>query len=270
MKKKLKRISNWIAKRSIFIFAVLLIGFVITLIWFVIGGANPDNENTIIGIAAVSALLSAISAIATLMQAVEAQKQRESLERPYVIAYFDSEYSGALNFVIKNTGNSPAIDISLEFSPSPIDFKGRPIDQISLFSNPISFLPEGKDIRQVIDSSYNFFQESKPLQFKIKISYYSIYGTLFTEHISHDLEYLKQTTLPRKTTDYYLQDIAKELKNLTELIKKMHGYDSLLVESPEEHSSRMESLMNPQKDKGGWRKIFTLIHNWIKSIFFDK
>src|SRR6266508_4633401 len=105
-KPRLKRVLQWFSKRSIFFITVLLFAITIILFWFMAAGFSPDNQGITIGIAAITAFLAAISAIATLLQAVEVQKQRESLERPYVTAYFDGTSSGAIYIVIENSGNS--------------------------------------------------------------------------------------------------------------------------------------------------------------------
>ena len=190
------------------------------LFWFLSDGFSPEKERVAIGIAVVSAFFSAISAMSSLIQAVETQKQRENLERPYITAYFDGSSSGALYFFIENSGNSPALDVSFKFNPSPIDFSGRPLNEISLFSNPISFLPTGKIIRQIVDASYRFLEDEKPLKYQVTIKYSSIFGDSFEHSYQYDLEYLKQVTLPRKNADDYLKDISIELGELTRLIKK--------------------------------------------------
>lgn len=263
-KTRLKRIFHWLSRRSVFLIAVLLFAVVIVLFWFLSAGFTPDNERIIIGIAAVSALLSAISAIATLMQAVETRKQREEFERPYVTAYFDATNNGALYFVIENSGNSPALDVRFKFDPSPIDHAGRPLDQISLFSNPISFLPVGKVIRQVIDASHRFLEDGKALKYEVSIKYYSVFGDKFSESIEHDLEYLKQTTLPIKTTNDYLKEISKELEKLSNSVSKAQGFNSFLVETPSEYSSRLETM----RDRGNKPKgVIELLKDFLEKIF---
>jgi len=262
-KSKIKRMLYWLSRRSIFLVTTLLFAIVIILFWFLSAGISPDNERTIIGIAAVTAFLSAVSAIATLLQAVEVQKQRENLERPYITAYFDGSNSGALYFVIENSGNSPALDVKFKFNPSPVNFAGIPLNEISLFANPISFLPAGKVIRQIIDASNRFLAEGKPLKYEISTTYSSVFGDSFDEIFEHDLEYLKQVTLPIKTVEDHLKDISKELGELTRLIKKAQGLNSFVVESPDEYSSRIEILQNKRNEQKGVKNIFHTFLMWL-------
>ena len=256
---------HWLSRRSVYFVTVLSFAIVIILFWFLSAGFSPDNERIIIGIAAISAFLSAISAISTFFQAIVTQKQREDLERPYITAYFDGSSSGALYFVIENSGNSPALDVSFKFNPSPVDFAGRPLNEISLFSNPISFLPTGKVIRQIVDASNKFLEKGKPLKYEVTTKYYSVFGDSFDHSVEHDLEYLKQVTLPRKTADDYLKDISKELSELTSLIKKAQGLNSFVVESPIEYSSRMETLRNNRFKHKGISKLLQDFLMWLLS-----
>lgn len=262
---KTKRALRWVSRRS-GLFVIVLFFAVVTLsFWFLFAGFSPNAERTIIGIAAITAFLSAISAIATLLQAVEVQKQRERVERPYIIAYFDGASNGAIYFMIENSGNSPASDVSFTFVPPPVDFSGRLLNEVSLFSNPISFLPTGQVIRQIIDAGHNFLENGRPTKFRVTVKYFSIFGDRFTETIDHDLEYLREVTLPRKTTEDHLEVIGKEISELTSLIKKAQGLNSFLVETPDEYSSRMKPLRNEHVEPNSANKVLQKILVWLVS-----
>jgi len=217
---KVKLFFQWLARRSTILLTALLFGGAIFFIWVLISGTPLDETTTTI-LATISIFFAAISAFASLLQAVEAQRQREDQERPYVIAYFESSSNGAFYFVIENAGNSPAYDLAIRFSPSPIDYADRPLNEISLFSNTITFLPAEKSIRQIIGSSFRFFENNKPTKFSVNITYKSVYGELFHENIEHDLEYLRHTTLPGKLANDYLKDISEQLKNVARSLDKL-------------------------------------------------
>lgn len=263
-KTRLKRFFHWFAKRSVLFVTVFLFGVATVMLCFFSVGLNPNNERAVIGIAVVAAFLSAISAVATLVQAVETQKQREELERPYVIAYFDATNNGALYFVIENSGNSPALDVRFKFDPSPIDHAGRALDTISLFANPISFLPTGKVIRQIVDASHRFLEDGKALKYEVSIKYYSAFGDKFSESIEHDLEYLKQTTLPIKTTNDYLKEISKELEKLSNSVSKAQGFNSFLVETPTKYSSRVKTMRDRRNKPKG---VIELLKDFLGKFF---
>jgi len=217
---KMKLSIQWLARRSTILLTLLLFGGAIFLIWVLVAGVSFNDKTTTL-IATISIFFAAVSAFANLLQAVEVQKQREDQERPYIIVYFEATNNGAFYCVIENVGNSPAYDLRIQFKPSPVDYADRPLNEISLFANPITFLPAGKSIRQIIGGTFRFFENNKPIKFSIDITYKSVNGELFPERIEHDLEYLRHTTLPGKLTNDYLKEISEHMKNVVRGLDKL-------------------------------------------------
>ena len=249
MKRNFKHALQWTSKRSVVFVTVLLFGVAVLLVWLLVTGFSQTNIVLSLGIAALSAFFAAISSIASLLQAVEIQRQREAQERPYVTVYFDASNRGFMFFIIQNSGNSPAVDVTFEFDPAPVDHAGRPLTQISLFQKPISFLPPEKNYRQLLDASHRFLAEEKPTKFKVTVIYSSISGELFKEVTDFDLSYMKQSNLPGKSVEENLEDISKQLKDLNTLLNSAKGMNSLLVESPEQYQKRVEKLVREAKRK---------------------
>lgn len=255
MRRTLKHIWQEIAKRGIFVIAVLLLAVCVLFTWFLVTGFSESQATITIGIATVAAVFAAISSIAGLMQATEAQRQRENQERPYIVGYFDGTNRGGLYLVIQNAGNSPAVDVTFKFEPDPIDFAGRKLSEVSLFQKPISFMPQGKTYRQIIDAGYKFLADDNPTKYQIRIIYSSVSGQLFDENTDFDLEYLKQSTLPGKTTEESLDDISKQLKDLTEIFRSTRGINSFLVETPSEYDTRLQAVRDERKESPRWKII---------------
>ncbi|KAF0107754.1 MAG: hypothetical protein FD146_1385 [Anaerolineaceae bacterium] len=267
MRRKLKHVWQEIAKRGISVIAVLLLAVSVLFTWFLVTGFSESQATITIGIAAVSAVFAAISSIAGLMQATEAQRQRENQERPYIAAYFDGTNRGGLYLEIQNAGNSPAVDVAFKFEPDPIDFAGRKLSEVSLFKKPISFMPQGKAYRQIIDAGYRFLADGKPTKYQIRIIYSSVSGQMFDENTNFDLEYLKQSTLPGKTTEENLEDISKQLKDLTEIFRSTRGMNSFLVETPSEYETRLQSIRDERKELPRWKIIArNLLENVLEQI----
>ncbi len=263
MRRKLKHVWQEIAKRGTFVIAVLLLAVSVLFTWFLVTGFSESQTTIAIGIAAVSAVFAAISSIAGLMQATEAQRQRENLERPYVTSYFEGTNRGGLYLEIQNAGNSPAVNVSFKFIPEPIDFAGRKLSEVSLFKKPISFMPQGKAYRQIIDVGHKFLADGRPTIYQIKIVYNSVSGQMFDESIDFDLEYLKQSTLPGKTTEENLEDITKQLKDLTEIFRSTRGMNSFLVQTPAEYETRLQAIHDERKELPHWKRIFS---NWLENV----
>ncbi len=267
MRRKLKHIWQEISKRGIFVIAVLLLAVLVLFTWSLVTGFSESQTTITIGIAALSAVFAAISSIAGLMQATEAQRQRENQERPYITAYFEGTNRGGFYLEIQNAGNSPAVDVSFNFTPEPIDFAGRKLSEVSLFKKPISFMPQGKTYRQIIDAGHRFLAEGKPTKYQIRITYSTVSGQIFDENTDFDLEYLKQSTLPGKTTEENLEDIHKQLKDLTEVFRSTRGMNSFLVESPSEYETRLQAMHDEHKELPRWKiMVRNLLENALEKI----
>lgn len=263
MRRKLKHIWQEIAKRGVFVIAVLLLGVSVLFTWFLVAGFSQSQATITIGIAAVSALFAAISSIAGLMQATEVQRQRENQERPYITAYFEGTSRGMLNFEIQNAGNSPAVDVTFKFEPEPVDFAGRKLSEVSLFQKPISFMPQRKTYHQIIDASHKFLAEGKPTKYRVRIVYSSVSGQLFDESTYFDLDYLKQAILPGKTAEENLEDISKHLKDITDILKSARGMNSFLVETPDQYHSRLQARRDDGKGLPRWKIV---VRNLLESV----
>jgi len=241
---KFKLFLQWLSKQSILFMSSLLLGIVAIFILFFTSGQPRSIEQVAVGIAAISAFFSSISAIASLSQAAEIQKQREDQERPYIITYFDATNNGALYFVIENNGNSPAYDIKFKFKSAPIDYANRSLDKVSLFNNPITFLPAGKSLRQIVNATFRFFEKDNSTSFSFSVSYRSVSGVYFYEKLEHDLEYLRQVTLPVKTIGEHLGDVSQELKNLSRNIDKLINTNSLQTRPTRKRLNKKASKSN--------------------------
>lgn len=255
MRRRLKHIWQEIAKRGIFVIAILLLSISVLFTWFLAAGFSQSQTTVAIGIAAISALFAAISSIAGLMQATEVQRQRENQERPYITAFFEATNRGGLYLEIQNAGNSPAVDVTFKFEPEPVNHAGKKLSEISLFQKPISFMPQQKTYRQIIDSSFKFLAEGKPTKYRIRIVYSSVSGHLFDEVTDFDLDYLKQSTLPGKTTEENLEDISKHLKEVTDILKSARGMNSFLVETPDQYHVRLQAMHDERKSLPRWKMI---------------
>ncbi|MGC1378960.1 MAG: hypothetical protein WA821_22210, partial [Anaerolineales bacterium] len=184
-----------------------------------------------------------------------------------ITAFFDGTNRGGLYLEIQNVGNSPAINVAFKFEPEPIDFAGRKLSEVSLFQNSISFMPQGKMYRQIIDVGHRFLAEGKPTKYRVRIIYNTISGQLFDESTDYDLAYLKQSTLPGKTTDENLEDISKELKDISNILGSVRGTNSLLVETPDEYNARIQAMMDGRRDLPGWKKLIRkLLESAIEKI----
>lgn len=222
------------------VFAAFIVAAIGLFAWYLFTGDSRNPTWVVIGVAALSAFFSAVSAIAALVQASEAQKQREMSERPNVAVYFDTTWAGIAYLVVTNMGNAPAINVKIRFDPGFDLHSGASVNELSLFQNPISFLPPGMTYRQFIDASHKFLEEGKPTYFKAHVEYETVLQETVTESLDFNLEYLRDTHLPDKPVEGHLAEIGKKLGELNKTFQSVKHGGSIWVEAPEEFAQRMQ------------------------------
>jgi hypothetical protein len=141
----------------------------------------------------------------TMEQSMTFEKERN---RPYVI--FDLEFEkNALNAVLKNIGQTPAIDVNIiideGFTEIHIDKKGHS------FKRPISFMAPGRTLYDFVNTGPDIFKVEKPHIYNVKLKYKDSHGTEYEEDYVVDIDHNKGLT--RLVSPEYLKDIASELKN---------------------------------------------------------
>jgi len=256
-----------IARRGILTITILIIGMGVLLVWFFASGFTPSVVQVSIGMAAISAFLAAISSVANLLQAVETERQRRNQERPYINAYFDASSNSMIYFVVQNSGNAPAINVKLSIEPVPTDYAGRKLNEVSFFSQPISFLPAGKIVRQMVGIGHQFLANDNPVNFDIRVEYSSTYGEFFREKLVQNLEYLRQTTVPGKSTEEHLAEIAKVLNDIKSIMTKVENFGALQIETPEQNNQRIEHMIDDEQDIVWWKKrLQTLLKALLRHI----
>jgi hypothetical protein len=105
---------------------------------------------------------------------------------PYVIVDFVFD-RGLLSISIKNIGSRPAYGVRVEFSHRLMGVEGTvEVSALPLFS-ALEFLPGGKDISTLLDTSASYFRSQQPVEITTRISYQDARGGKFTNTIRHNL-----------------------------------------------------------------------------------
>ncbi len=112
---------------------------------------------------------------------------------PYVIVDFVFD-RGLLSISIKNIGARPAFAVRVRFSHKLMGCAGAvEVSALPLF-RALEFLPGGKDITTILDTSVSYFRSKQPAQITTDISYQDSRGTKFSSTIRHNLEIYRQIT----------------------------------------------------------------------------
>jgi hypothetical protein len=127
-----------------------------------------------------------------------------------VVAYFEGDSRGFISLAFENIGNSPAYNVRFHFHPDPINYNGQRLGSLSVFAYPISFLPQGKRHRQIINRGNVMLAGDEPTKYSITTSYESPEGEKYEDARDHDIAFMKEEITPPKT----IEDLVWEL-NLT-------------------------------------------------------
>jgi hypothetical protein len=172
-------------------------------------------------IAALSSLFSAIGVIGSWLVVLEMQKDRDALFKPEVNVDFET-IAYAIRLVVRNDGRSPAHNVNIEITPSPVDAQGKQlIDIIPWLQNPIPTLLPGKRIEKVLGSHINIFERDVPREFEVNMSYESSTGKKYeVDPYTLDLEQFRGSTIPSPKLEYSLHIISEEIKAIKTLIRQ--------------------------------------------------
>jgi hypothetical protein len=120
--------------------------------------------------------------------------------RPEVIVDFVFD-DGLFFIAIENIGESPAIDVSVQFDKP---FRGAGGDQVvsglPLFHR-ITFLAPRRRIETFLDNSRDYFARGEPTDLGATVSYADSAGTRHTDVIRHDLAIYRDIAYVRTRPD---------------------------------------------------------------------
>ena len=123
--------------------------------------------------------------------------------------------------VVKNIGYGIAKDVRLKIDPPLLDYKERDISELSLFKKGIAFFPPGREFRQIVGVSTEFFGEGaqRPLEYDLTVSCSDAFGNRVPPETIHlDLSVYRSLPIHRESD---IDRLAKEVKNLAEKVKAL-------------------------------------------------
>jgi hypothetical protein len=173
----------------------------------------------ILAIQLVLLIVAAIYARGQLRSAREqlkaAEELREDQTPPFVVIDLESEEPPFVDLVIKNIGPTMARDVTFEFDGTPLStIEDIDLSRIKMFSEGISFLPPGKEIRTLFDRS-DERQKIDMGGYTVTVRYNGPSGRAYSEEMELDFElYWHRWTLVRHS----IHHVHAELKKIREEI----------------------------------------------------
>lgn len=109
----------------------------------------------------------------TRKSVAELKKQRENLESPAVTVRIvpDKIHKHLLNVLIRNTGNWPAYNVNINFTPD-LPYYKTTLNNLPVFNN-LPVLEKGESIELFFESAIDYFSSINPKKTKIKIDYFN-------------------------------------------------------------------------------------------------
>jgi hypothetical protein len=134
------------------------------------------------------------------MAAKAAKKRKDETDPdPYVIVDFVFD-RGLLSILVKNLGTRPAFAVRVEFSHKLMGAGSTEISALPLFRK-LEFLPGGKGISTILDSSWSYFRSKQPVEITTRISYQDARDRKFSHSIRHNLEIYRAIGYPVRAVD---------------------------------------------------------------------
>jgi hypothetical protein len=160
----------------------------------------------------------------------EAKQLRSDQTRPYVVVYADlSKVARSLiDLVVENVGQTPARDVSIEFSPklkSSLGGGEHPdqdrVNGWAALSDGIPYLAPGQRMTHLLDSAISRYGEGSklPRRYEVTVSYSEIASR--PRSGKHTEKYVIDIGVwfgSHYTTEYGIHDIGRTLKDMAETI----------------------------------------------------
>jgi hypothetical protein len=119
---------------------------------------------------------------------------------PYVIVDFVFD-RGLLSISIKNIGARPAYAVRVRFSHKLMGCAGAVDVSVLPLFRALEFLPGGKDISTILDTTVSYFRSKQPVQITAGISHRDARGNKFSNSIRHNLEIYREIVYAPRPSD---------------------------------------------------------------------
>ncbi|WP_199624793.1 hypothetical protein [Paenibacillus alkalitolerans] len=209
---------------------LIVIGLIVITNLLIDSGFTPDWFSKLSSIATSFASITSVLLLlvtffyllATRNMVTEMKKQRELQEEPVVSVRIvpDEINFGMLNFLIKNTGGSPAYDVSISFDPD-LPYHGGTVNEIRMFNN-MPVLDKNESINFLFASSHEYFNSDKPKNSVARIQYYKAPITNLSEDNPPIIREIRVNIEERKGQLYVnrngMHDLVKEIEELKQVL----------------------------------------------------
>lgn len=193
-----------------------------------------------------TALFAALSALGSLLTIREMRQERIERNRPFIFVDFEMTGTRLMNWVIKNLGSGPAMNVAFHFDPVPINFSGNQLTDLAFFQQPIPIMVPGFEMKQFLDTTVEVLNSDKPRTFRVIVTYdwEGKKGEIQTFDV--DLNRFNNLVLPEKTVGEVLHEMHQDLHHLSQALSGTVSLGRLRVEYHEPNSTFHTSISSQE------------------------
>ncbi|WGG47658.1 hypothetical protein [Rossellomorea sp. DA94] len=150
--------------------------------------------------------------IATNESVEISNKNLKEVKKPEMVAYFNEGRGNILNFILRNNGNSPAINVKTNLELVRGNLKGNFLKDTYFLHNPVTTIAPNQELITFVDMFFNILDDDRLFPcFEVEITYSDKQGENYTDSYTLDLNMYKGT---RRVNDKGLHAIATELEKI--------------------------------------------------------
>ncbi|MFL0365723.1 hypothetical protein ACH0BF_22195 [Pseudobacillus sp. 179-B 2D1 NHS] len=156
----------------------------------------------------------------TLLTFMETRKQRIAQEEPAITLRMhpDSKTSNLLNLHLRNSGGSPAYDLTVKFDPD-LPYGDSTLNQLPMLKR-MPLLDKGEDVSFLYDSAIEYFATNNPRKSTAHVTYYTLpKNSRFARKKTRSFEVdFEERMGQMNTIKRDMNDLVKEIQELKHAI----------------------------------------------------
>jgi hypothetical protein len=199
----------------------------------------------------VSTLTTIVYAALTWVLARENKLLRKAGTQPQVIAYIGihPRVRGALQFILANVGQGPALDVSYQMTSGGTDFQTHEAD-LPRPVIPLTVIPQGERYETFFGLIWNMSKKPQLLPFSVEVTFFDLKKQKYVDTFVIDIG---QFAGRRAIVDSAEQDLIKAAKDIAAELKTwttrgLPVETATRAERRREEQETIDQLLGPEDD----------------------
>lgn len=183
----------------------------------------------------------------------DARRASREATRPYVIVTIEPTATTRTVFdlCVRNIGQRPALDVSVELDPPPVrarETDGFEIAKVKMLNEPIRMLAPGQEMRAFYDSHVERAQvEGLPSGHQVFLEYRDSSEHPYREDSVLDLEAMRGAMFTDEKTIYHVAERLEEIKKVLKTSSVLGRNGALMVDATTERRPDRETRVEREE-----------------------